>query len=144
MKRIVLFSIIAMLVVGVALASGWYAGRSSEAGVPDSFEVDFSGTGLVEDSSFTADGCEIKVALYDWINLSAGFELAEIPQQNQRFVLRGEGEVCNALTVATTDTKGHISFEAGRAKDNWYFLAAPEAGVSCGGLAIDWEPEPES
>ena len=104
----------------------------------------FQGTGLVEDSSFSDSSCEVKVALYSWVSLSSGFELSEIPQQNQRFLLRGEGEVCNALTMATATTDGHISFEAGRAEDDWYFLTTPEAGVSCGGLAINWVPEPES
>lgn len=130
-----------LLALGGVLALGWLSG-GAQAAVPETFELDFSGSGLVEDRVFSESGCEVTVALYSWLSLSPGFELSEIPQRNDRYVLRGQPEACNALAVATTSTEGHISFEAGRAEGKWYFAAAPQPGVGCGGLEIDWTPEP--
>ena len=110
---------------------------------PTSFELDFTATGLVEEVDFQDGGrCTVQVAVYDWISLSQGFELGEIPQQDERYYLRGEGEACQALNVAMAATQNHIGFKTGRSGDRWYFVEPPQPATGCGGLAIDWTPEP--
>ena len=110
---------------------------------PTDFEKSFAGTGLVEDIQQSGSRCTIKVALYDWLNLSQNYPLTEIPSRNDRFVIQGENELCNAALVASTAANGHIAFSAGNAKNNWYFKEKPIAGAGCGGYAISWQPEPE-
>jgi hypothetical protein len=110
---------------------------------PTSFDLEFAATGLVEDVRYKADTCTVKVAVYDWINLSPGFALSEIPSRSDRYYLRGQGETCQALTVAMAATEQHIGFQVGRAEKNWYFLANPSAAENCGGMKLEWVPEPE-
>ena len=112
-------------------------------GVPQGFDRDFLATGKVEAVEPVRGpfgGCEVRVAVYDWINLSPGFPLAEIPQTNDRFRLRGDPQTCDALAVSMATTNDHISFTAGKARGRWYFAAAPNPAVGCGGLEIGWTP----
>jgi hypothetical protein len=110
---------------------------------PETFELQFSATGLVEDVAYQGDTCTVKVAIYDWVNLSQGFELSEIPGRSDRYFVRGQGESCQALTVAMAATEQHIGFQAGRAGKTWYFVQNPISAVGCGGMKIEWTPEPE-
>jgi hypothetical protein len=111
---------------------------------PTTFDLTFSATGLVEQVEVTGKGCTVKVAVYDWINLSQGFELSEIPGRSDRYYLHGVGEACQALTVAMASTEQHIGFEVGRSGKNWYFTSNPAAAAACGGMKINWLPDPES
>lgn len=133
---------IALLISGLGVgAYVWNTQRIHST--PESFDLSFAGTGLVEAIESPRKGkCIVQVALYDWITISQGFELSEIPQQNERYYLRGEGETCQALTVAMASTNNHIGFEAGLAGDSWYFAETPAPAVGCGGLEIDWTPPP--
>lgn len=134
----------AALVLTIALGLGIY-GWSSQKGpsMPKSFDLSFAGTGLVENVDASKNGsCVVQVALYDWLNLSQGFDLAEIPQQNERYYLHGEGATCQALTIAMASTNNHIGFEAGLGGDTWYFADTPAPALGCGGLEIDWTPPP--
>lgn len=128
----------------LCLGLGTYAWTTQQRPAPpEQFDLSFSGTGLVEAIETPKKGrCIVQVALYDWINLSQGFALSEIPQQNQRYYLRGEGETCQALTVAMASTNNHIGFEAGLSTDSWYFTETPMPALGCGGLEIDWTPPP--
>ena len=110
---------------------------------PSSFEKNFAGTGVVEDIQSHGSRCTLKVALYDWLNLSKGFPLTEIPSRNDRFLIVGENDLCNAAMVASTTANGHIAFSAGSVKNKWYLTENPIAGAGCGGLAINWQPDPE-
>ena len=110
---------------------------------PTSFELNFTATGLVEEVTYQDEGrCTVQVAAYDWISLSQGFEWGEIPQQDEQYYLQGEGEACQALNVAIAATQNHIGFKAGRSADSWYLVEPPKPATGCGGLAIDWAPEP--
>jgi hypothetical protein len=111
---------------------------------PSDFNLAFSATGLVENVEYKKDTCIVKVAVYDWINLSQGFELSEIPKRSDRYYLHGQGEACQALTVAMASTEQHIGFQAGRSGKDWYFTENPTSAVACGGMKIDWVPDPES
>jgi hypothetical protein len=111
---------------------------------PTTFDLTFSATGLVENVDYKNKTCTVKVAIYDWINLSQGFELSEIPNRSDRYLLTGQGEACQALTVAMASTEQHIGFQAGRAGREWYFVASPTSAVACGGMKLEWTPDPES
>jgi hypothetical protein len=110
---------------------------------PRAFDVHFSATGLVENVAYEGKTCTVKIAVYDWINLSQGFGLSEIPSRSDRYYLRGQGEACQALTVAMASTEQHIGFQAGRSDENWYFMKNPTSAVGCGGMKLEWVPEPE-
>jgi hypothetical protein len=121
----------------------WQA-RAKSSAFPEQFELKFTATGLVENVSSRGDTCTVKVAVYDWINLSQGFRLSEIPSRSERYYVRGQGETCQALTVAMASTEQHIGFEAGRSGKTWYFTKNPTSAVGCGGMKIHWLPDPES
>ncbi|MGL4608835.1 MAG: hypothetical protein ACRCYY_03990 [Trueperaceae bacterium] len=127
-----------LLLLSVSL---WYV--LARRGYPSSFELEFSATGLVEQVDYQGERCSVKVAVYDWIHLSQGFELTEIPKRSDRYVLQGQGETCQALTVAMASTEQHIGFEAGQARGSWYFVDNPTAAVGCGGMEMNWKPDPE-
>ena len=136
------YFIAALLMLGLGFGTyTWNAQRTQTA--LENFDLSFVGTGLVEAIETPKKGrCVVQIALYDWINISRGFELSEIPQQNERYYLHGEGETCQALTVAMASTNNHIGFEAGLGGNTWYFAETPAPAVGCGGLEIDWTPPP--
>jgi hypothetical protein len=111
--------------------------------IPTTFDKTFSATGLVEKMHWEGSRCKVKVALYQWTNLSNGFVIATIPKQNDRFLITAKGDICNAVSVAKTGSGNHIAFTVGETKGKWYFVDSPLAAASCGGLAINWQPEPE-
>jgi hypothetical protein len=117
--------------------------RLGAASVPTSFDLDFRAFGYVEGVEEVRGGCRIEVAVYEWVNLSPGFDLADIPRQNDRYRLTGDRDSCQALTVAMAATGQHIGFEAGRARGRWFLSDRPFAAYGCGGLEIDWAPEPQ-
>ena len=127
-----------------ALAGGLLFWQAQGSTFPTSFDLTFSATGLVENVAYERDSCKVKVAIYDWINLSQGFELSDIPSRSDRYLLHGQGETCDALTVAMVSTEQHIGFQAGRSGKDWYFVTNPNAAVGCGGMKLDWVPEPEN
>lgn len=133
-------TLILCILAGAAFAL-W---KSKTAPFPTTFDLTFSATGLVENVEYKKERCLVKVAVYDWVNLSQGFELAEIPGRSDRYYLHGQGEACQALTVAMASTKQHIGFQVGRSGKDWYFVANPTSAVGCGGMKIDWVPDPES
>ncbi len=110
---------------------------------PEDFEQSFAGTGLVEKVDTDGNRCEVKLALYDWLNLSNNYPKTAIPSRNDRFLVVGEEAACNAITVAQASTGNHLAFNIGLHKGKWYFSEAPLPGTGCGGLSLDWKPEPE-
>ncbi len=142
-RNIVLIVVAVVLLAGVGATVGIGLFQNSP-GVPESFEIDFRGFGYVEKIAEQRDGCRVQLAIYEWINLSPGFEIHEIPRQNDRFTLTGNVDSCQALTVAMAATGQHISFSAGRSGARWFFTGRPEAAYGCGGLGVEWVPEPQS
>lgn len=112
-------------------------------GYPESFNYSFAGTAVVESLEQQGSFCTVKLALYDWLNLSTDFPRQSIPARNDRFLVSGKEEVCNAIQVASLSTGKHIAFEIGQSKDKWFFANLPQPGSGCGGLENDWQPEPE-
>jgi hypothetical protein len=136
--------VIAILIFCVLTGVGFALWQSRATPLPTNFDLTFSATGLVERVDHKKDTCVVKVAIYDWVNLSQGFELSEIPSRSDRYYLRGQGEACQALTVAMAATSQHIGFQVGRSGKDWYFVANPTSAVGCGGMKINWTPDPES
>lgn len=112
-------------------------------GYPEQFAYGFSGTGVVETLEHKGSRCLAKIALYDWLNLSSSFPQEKLPGRNSRFYVTGNQEACNAISVASASTGKHLAFDIGLTKNKWYFSSAPMAGSGCGGLELDWQPEPE-
>lgn len=113
-------------------------------GYPETFDYSFSGTGVIESLEPTGSRCQVKLALYDWLNLSADFPRQTIPARNDRFLVTANKDACNAIQVARTATGKHIAFEIGQTKNTWFFSTLPSPGSGCGGLELDWQPEPEN
>jgi hypothetical protein len=132
------------LICCVLAGAGFGLWKARTTAFPTSFDLTFSATGLVEKVDYQKNDCIVKVAIYDWVNLSQGFELSEIPSRSDRYYLHGQGEACQALTVAMAATSQHIGFQVGRSGKDWYFVANPTSAVGCGGMKMDWMPDPES
>lgn len=129
------------LMLGLTLLSNLF---QQVWGYPEHFDYSFSGTAVVETLEPQGSGCQVSLALYEWLNLSADFPRQSIPAQNDRFLVKANKEACNAIQVASASTGKHIAFEIGQAKKSWYFSSLPLPGSGCGGLFLDWQPEPES
>jgi hypothetical protein len=102
----------------------------------------FSATGLAEEFQYKDGKCKTQIAIYDWLSISEGFPLADMPSRNMRYRFAAEGYTCVALELAIAMGQGHIGFEAIRLEGKWQFANTPVAAASCGGLRMDWTPEP--
>jgi hypothetical protein len=123
--------------------TGFFIWKSRVA-QPTPYERTFTANGVVEQADFKDGQCIIKVAIYDWVNLSEGFKLADIPERSDRYIVHGSGESCQALPIAMSATNQHISFEVGYSRNQWSFINNPKAALSCGGVKMNWLPDPES
>ena len=137
-------AVIAVLGVTVVLAAPrLLAPGDTDVHNPASVERQFTAFGFVENIDYRRNGlCTIRVAIYDWVNLSKGFDIAEIPRRNQRYDLHGEGDACQAVNVAMATTNNHIAFRTGLMAGRWQLLERPTPALGCGGLEFDWVPDP--
>ena len=127
-----------MLVFGVSFVARGFA--------PQPTRFDFVATGLVEAVSPLWGGrCTVQIAVYRWKSLGPGLELADAPEEGDRYTVKASGETCQAVTVAGAATGNHLEFSAGspnRWGDAWYFTEQPSPALGC--LAPDdWVPPPE-
>jgi hypothetical protein len=134
MNRAVLLTVV-LLIAGAVLSARYLLTDEGE-------QLHFSATGYVESLTQRGQTCELRVAIYDWVSLSPDFPVTDVPQQNDRYILRARGDTCTAATVATASAEGHILFSAARRGRNWQFAAPPTAAVACGGLESAWVPGP--
>lgn len=134
----------------VALAMGgslWM--RSNGSSQPTSTDTQspyrtYTATGQVMNvKAQGANGCTVMVKLHQWVSLSDGFALAEMPQKGQIYTVGANSEQCMALEVALAslgdpeDLKSprHIYYEAGQLRSGeWRMTRNPSAPVGCGGL----------
>ncbi|MBO1438202.1 hypothetical protein [Meiothermus sp. CFH 77666] len=134
----------------VALAVGgslWMQSKNS----PESITTDtqkpyrtYTATGQVMNvKAQGTSGCTVLVKLHQWISLSDGFALAEMPQKGQIYTVGANPEQCMALEVALAslgdpeDLKSprHIYYEAGQLRSGeWHMTRNPSAPLGCGGL----------
>lgn len=138
-----------MVAVGLALLAGlgwaWWSGSSPQpamAAAPT--ERHYIATGQVLGvKALGKDGCEVKVKLHQWLNISEGFSLAEIPKKGQIYAISANPDQCLALEVALAtqgnpnDLKSprHINYKAQqRNQGAWYLTENPTAPTGCGGL----------
>ena len=128
--------VVLVLFAGTAALTWWLNPK-----VPEWFNLSFTGVGVVEAIGFDAgEGCAARVALYDWVSLGKNVTARDIPQRDDRYLLYGEGETCQALNAAMAAAQNHIEFRAGRSQGRWYFADKPTAGLGCCGTA--WVPTP--
>ncbi len=134
---------LAALVVGGSL---WV--RSS--GTPQPRRTDsqspyrtYTATGQVMNvKALGANGCTVQVKLHQWVSLSDGFTLAEMPQKGQLYTVGANAEQCMALQVALASlgdpedqSPRHIYYKAGQLHSReWHMTENPSAPVGCGGL----------
>lgn len=143
MKRLPLLVTLVLAAALVATAAFAWQGGFAKSPVPASFERQFTATGLVEAVSPGKKGtCNVRVAVYDWISISQGFAIGEVPQESDRYDVMGNGEACQSLTMSMASSSDHISFTIGQAAQSWYFTVPPTPALGCGGLEIDWTPTP--
>jgi len=128
----------------VALAgvgSLWPHPQPSDA--PNPYRT-YTATGeVVSVKTSGARGCVVRIRLHQWISLSNGFTLAEIPQRGQLYAIGADQEQCLALEVALASRSDnndprnprHIYFTAGQHRTGeWRMTGNPTAPVGCAGL----------
>lgn len=104
----------------------------------------YTATGQVMNvKALGADGCTVQVKLHQWVSVSDGFTLAEMPQKGQLYTVRANAEQCMALQVALAslgdpedlESPRHIYYKAGQLRSGeWHMAENPSAPVGCGGL----------
>ncbi len=127
-----------LALLGIAAILIWQAAK------PKPQQLTFAANGVVEQADFKQDTCTVKIAIYEWTNISQGFELKDIPMQSDRYIVYGTGQSCQALPIAMSGANQHIRFEVGSSKNTWSFITNPSAAIGCGGLQMNWKPDPES
>lgn len=112
--------------------------RSNE---PQVYTRSYSGYGLVKAVRGLPLGrCKISLELYNWVSLSPGFSLADMPRAQTVYTLYGSAEECRGLEIILASSKnardyGHIFFTAGQTKSgNWFLAEAPRPPTGCGFL----------
>lgn len=135
--------LVALTALGVG-GSLWIRGSSASQVRPTDLYRTYTATGQVTHlKALGARGCRVQVRLHQWVSLSDGFSLAEIPQKGQLYTLDANLEQCLALEVAlasvgdSEDPKSphHIYYKAGqRRSGEWHMTENPSAPVGCGGL----------
>ncbi len=133
----------------IALAMGGSLWRSNSSPQPASTDIQspyrtYTATGQVMSvKAQEANGCTVLVKLHQWVSLSDGFALAEMPQKGQIYTIGANSEQCMALEVALAslgnpeDLKSprHIYYEAGQLRSGeWRMTRNPSAPLGCGGL----------
>lgn len=104
----------------------------------------YTATGQVTNvKPLEAGGCQVQIRLHQWVSLSDGFTLAEMPQKGQLYSVGANAEQCVALEVALAslgdpenlEGPRHIYYTAGQLRSGeWRLTQNPSAPVGCGGL----------
>ncbi|WP_337870374.1 hypothetical protein [Meiothermus sp.] len=135
---------LAALVVGGGL---WVRSK----GIPQPGRTDsqspyrtYTATGQVMNvKALGANGCTVQVKLHQWVSVSDGFTLAEMPQRGQLYTIGANAEQCMALQVALAslgdpedlESPRHIYYKAAQLRSGeWHMAENPSAPVGCGGL----------
>lgn len=129
--------VLALVLLSTALCLLW------QRLTPKAQTLSFAANGIVEQTEFKQNTCKVKIAIYEWTYLSEGFLLKDIPKPSDRYIVHGHKQNCQALPVAMSGANQHISFEVKGNKHKWVFVSNPQAALNCGGLSINWTPEPE-
>ncbi|ADD27694.1 hypothetical protein [Meiothermus ruber] len=122
----------------------WVQSRKAAQTQPPAPYRTYTATGQVMNlKALGSDGCVVQVRLHQWVSLSDGFALAEMPQRGQLYTIGATPEQCLALEVALAsageleDPKSprHIYYQAGQwPGGEWRMLGNPSAPRGCGGL----------
>ena len=108
---------------------------------PQVYTRSYSGFGYVNAVEGLPQGrCKIRLKLYNWVSLSPGFSLADMPRAQTVYTIYGGAEECRGLEITLASGKntkdyGHIFFTAGQTQSGLWFLAeAPRPPTGCGFL----------
>lgn len=133
----------ALAALGVS-SSLWMQGhKAAQTQLPDPYRT-YTATGQVMHlKALGAGGCAVQIKLHQWVSLSDGFTLAEMPQRGQLYTIGATPEQCLALEVALApagdredpQSPRHIYYQAGQWRGGeWRMLGSPSAPLGCGGL----------
>lgn len=106
---------LAVLMTSEAL---WMQGSSSPE--PPAPYRTYTATGQVIDvKTLGNQGCTVKIRMHQWVSISAGFPLGEIPQRGQIYTLRGASGQCQALQIVLASGRNlevppHVYYKAGQ------------------------------
>jgi hypothetical protein len=141
MVRLIPWLILGVIVALSGVSSLWLRAQSSDT--PNSYRT-YTATGeVVSVKTLGARGCAVRIRLHQWVSLSDGFALAEMPQRGQLYSVGANLEQCMALEVAlaslasSDDLKSphHIYYQAAQLPSGeWRMTKNPSATVGCGGL----------
>lgn len=135
--------VVALAALGLG-GSLWMRNHTpSQAGPADPYRT-YTATGQVMHLKASgAGGCAVQIKLHQWVSLSDGFTLAEMPQRGQLYTIGATPEQCLALEVALASagdredpqSSRHIYYQAGQwPGGEWRMLGNPSAPLGCGGL----------
>ena len=112
--------------------------RSNE---PQVYTRSYSGFGYVNAVEGLPQGrCKLSLKLYNWVSLSPGFSLSDMPRAQTTYTIYGHAEECQGLEITLASSKntkdyGHIFFTAAQTQSgNWFLAEAPRPPTGCGFL----------
>lgn len=138
--------IFAAVLAFTMLGGSWWLQHRSHpgpSGVDNPLPYRYTATGQVTGlTSLGNAGCRVQIRLHQWVSMSAGFTLAEMPQRGQVYSVLANTEQCTALEVALAslgnpnDLKNprHIYYQVERRSGAWHMTQNPTAPLGCGGL----------
>ncbi|AWR85928.1 hypothetical protein [Meiothermus taiwanensis] len=135
----------ALALAALGVGSGlWVQSRQAAQARPPAPYRTYTATGQVVNlKALGNEGCMVQVRLHQWVSLSDGFTLAEMPQRGQLYTLGATPEQCLTLEVALAssgeredpESPRHIYYQAGQGPGGeWRMLGSPSAPRGCGGL----------
>ncbi len=141
MARLRPWWILGVIAALAGVGSLWLRPQPSDA--PNSYRT-YTATGeVVSVKTLGARGCAVRIRLHQWVSLSDGFALAEMPQRGQLYSVGADLEQCMALEVALASLAGsddlksprHIYYQAAQLPSGeWRMTENPTAPVGCAGL----------
>ncbi|PZA06457.1 MULTISPECIES: hypothetical protein [unclassified Meiothermus] len=133
-------AIAALLGIGGTLGAS-YALDLLRSNEPQIYTRSYSGFGYVNAVEGLPQGrCKLSLKLYNWVSLSPGFSLSDMPRAQATYTLYGHAKECQGLEITLASGKntkdyGHIFFTAGQTRSGTWFLAeAPRPPTGCGFL----------
>lgn len=112
------------------MGEAWW-GKGAPSGPPRAYSATAQVVAL---RPLGGGACRVQVRLHQWVSLSQGFSLEEIPQRGRLYDLWANPEQCAALQVAQVEAAGHIYYQASETSlGAWRLRGIPTAALGCAG-----------